>query len=229
MFEFFGVHKKICSLIAQSMLFWRTTLTCCGVVLGDVEIYRGIFQGKSLSPILFVIALMPLSYLLQDTNKGYCLKGFPLKVNHLLYLDDIKLYGKSRSELHSLISTVSVFSGDICMSFGIDKCFVASLYRGQLVESPNAMLPSGDTICSLKNEESYRYLGILESGSIQHQTMKQHLTKEYIRRVRKILSTQLYGNHTVQAVNSFTVPLLRYSAGLIHWTKEELYQLDVGT
>ena len=59
--------------------------------------------------------------------------------------------------------------------------------------------------------------------------MKQHLTREYRCRVRKILSTQLYGNHAVQAINSFIVPLLRYSAGLIHWTKEELYQLDVGT
>ena len=24
----FGVHKNICSFIAQSMLYWRTTLTC---------------------------------------------------------------------------------------------------------------------------------------------------------------------------------------------------------
>jgi len=45
----------------------------------------------------------------------------------------------------------------------------------------------------------------------------------------RILSTQLYGNHTVQVINSFAVPLLRYSARLIHWTKQELYQLDVGT
>ena len=107
-----------------------------------------------------MITLMPLSYLLRNTNKGYCLRGFPLKVNHLLYLDDIKLYGKSKSELDSLISTVSAFSGDICMSFGIDKYCVASLHRGWLAESSNA-------ICSLGNEESYRYLGILESGSRQ--------------------------------------------------------------
>jgi len=60
--------------------------------MGDVEIHRGIFQGDSLSPLLFVISLMPLSYLLRKTNKGYSLRGFPLKVNHLLYLDDIKLY-----------------------------------------------------------------------------------------------------------------------------------------
>ena len=83
------------------------------------------------------------------------------------------------------------------MSFGIDKCCVASLHRGRLVQSDDVILSSGDSICSLGAEESYRYLGILESGSIQHQSMKQHLTREYRRRVRKILSTQLYWNYTV--------------------------------
>jgi len=78
------------------------------------------------------------------------------------------------------------------MSFGIEKCCVASLHRGRLVQSDDVVLPSGDSICSLGAEESYRYLGILESGSIQHQSMKQHLTREHRRRVRKILSTQLH-------------------------------------
>jgi len=69
----FGVHRNICSLIAQSMWYWRTILTLCGVVLGNVAIQRGIFHRDSLSPLLFVIALMPLSYLLreyQDTKKA---------------------------------------------------------------------------------------------------------------------------------------------------------------
>jgi len=108
------------------------------------------------------------------------------------------------------------------MSFGIEKCCVASLHCGRLVQFDDVVLPSGDSICSLGAEESYRYLGILQS-------MKQHLTREYRRRVRKILSTQLYGKYITQAINSFAIPLLRYSAGLINWTKKELYQLDVGT
>ena len=94
------------------------------------------------------------------------------------------------------------------------------------MESSDIVLPCGDSICSLKTEESYRYLGILESGSTQHQTMKQHLTREYRRWVRKILLSQLYGNYTVQAINSFAV---RYFAGLVNWTKEEFYKSDVGT
>jgi len=99
----------------------------------------------------------------------------------------------------------------------------------RLVQSDDVVLPSGDSICSLGAEESYRYLDILESDSIQHLSMKQHLTRQYRRRVRKILSTQLYGKYIIQAINSFTIPLLHYSARLFNWTQKELYQLDVGT
>ena len=70
----YGIHPKICGVIATSMQFWRTTLTCNNVVLGDVNIRRGIFQGDSLSPLLFVLALMPMSHLLCQTNKGYIIK-----------------------------------------------------------------------------------------------------------------------------------------------------------
>jgi len=183
----FGVHCT-CSLITRSMLHWQTTLTCCWMILGDVKIRRGIFQGDSLSPLLFVIALMPLSYLLRDTNRGYCLRCSSLKVNHLLYLDDIKLYAKSWNELDSHL-TVSAFSKDICVSFGIEKCCVVSLHQGELVKFDNVILVSGVLICSLGAEESYRYLGIMECDSMQHQSIKQHLTREYRHRIRKILLT----------------------------------------
>ena len=84
----FRVHKNTCSLIAQSMLYWRTTLTCCGAVLGDVEICRGMFQGDSLSPLLNIVCdfFNVLSYLLRKTNKGYCLRNSLIKVAHQLFL-----------------------------------------------------------------------------------------------------------------------------------------------
>ena len=37
------------------------------------------------------------------------------KINHLLYIDDLKLYCKSEKELDSLIQTVRIFSTDIQM------------------------------------------------------------------------------------------------------------------
>jgi hypothetical protein len=45
-------------------------------------------------------------------------------------MDDLKLYGSSVDELESLIYVVSIFSKDIGMEFGLDKCAVLVLKQG---------------------------------------------------------------------------------------------------
>ena len=39
--------------------------------LGEVQIKRGIFQGDSLTPLVFVLALIPLSLILRNTKAAY--------------------------------------------------------------------------------------------------------------------------------------------------------------
>ena len=41
------------TIISNSMMNWKTVLTSGGTDLGQVDIRRGIFQGDSLSPLLF--------------------------------------------------------------------------------------------------------------------------------------------------------------------------------
>ena len=45
--------------------------------------------------MLFLIALMPLSTILNSTNKGFVVDKDRLVLSHLLYLDDLKLFVKS--------------------------------------------------------------------------------------------------------------------------------------
>ena len=78
------------------------------------------------------MALIPLSFLLCSSGKGYQLTSNHT-VNHLLYIDDIKLYAKNDNEFSSLVSVVNVFSEYICMLFGLSKCNCVSLHRGKLV------------------------------------------------------------------------------------------------
>lgn len=85
------------------MSCWTTTLTANGASLGKVPLERGIFQGNSLSLLLFIMCLDPLSKILEDTQKGYhwCLSS--VLINHLVYMDDVKLYSHSKCEIESLI------------------------------------------------------------------------------------------------------------------------------
>jgi hypothetical protein len=43
------------------------------------------------------------------------------KLNHLLYMDDIKLYASKKNHILSLLTITENFSNDIGMSFGIDN------------------------------------------------------------------------------------------------------------
>ena len=37
-------------------------------------------------------------------------------------MDNVKLFGKNKKEIESLMNTVRILSENICMKFGIDKC-----------------------------------------------------------------------------------------------------------
>ena len=65
---------NIIGLIKESVNKWKTNLYADGKLLGSVPIRRGIFQGDSFSPLLFVIALLPLTHILRDTGMGYQLE-----------------------------------------------------------------------------------------------------------------------------------------------------------
>ena len=96
-----------------------------------MPIRRGIFQGDSFSPLLFVITLLPLTQILKESGMWYQLENNEAKVNHLLFMDDLRLYGKKVKETDSLIKTVWQSSEDIEMQFVILKCTVVSLQRGR--------------------------------------------------------------------------------------------------
>ena len=125
-----------------------------------------------MSPILFVLALIPLSKLLNDMKDGYHLGKNRPKVNHLLYMDDLKLYAKDKKELDTLIQTVRVFSKDIGLDFGIEKCAMIQMKRGKFVMSEGIELPNGKKIRSLDDQEEYKYLGILQFDDIKHKEVK---------------------------------------------------------
>ena len=104
------------------------------------RICRGIFQGDSFSPLLFIMSLFPLTMILRRCSNGYRLGSKNAIVNHLLYLDDLKLYGRNRQEIESLVDTVRIFSDDICMEFGFDKCASMSIHRGKIQEQVHPSL-----------------------------------------------------------------------------------------
>ena len=82
----FGSTDNIKELLINSMDSWRTGLTSCGENIGEVRIRTGIFQGDSLSPLLFVVALIPMTLILRKAR-------FALHGQHLRQTESISCEG----------------------------------------------------------------------------------------------------------------------------------------
>ena len=101
---------------------WKTTLnintTNESIKIDDVNIQTGIFQGDSPSGFHFVLCLLLLSWLLKRSKIGYFIgknKKTSNLANHLLFMDDLKIFTGNDNQLQQLLTIVKIFSDDIKM------------------------------------------------------------------------------------------------------------------
>ena len=223
--DMLGIAENIRKFLESSMKNWKLRLASNGLDLCEIDVNRGIFQGDSLSPLIFVICMIPLSFLLRKVKASYEWGRKEFTLNHLLFMDDLKLFGKSDEQIDSLVQTVFRFSEDIGMEFGLKKCGVVTLKKGKLVKFDGIYLPNHEIMKEV-DEKGYTYLGILELDQIKEHIMKNKVTAEYKRRLRLILKSKLNGKNKMQAINTWAVALLRYGAGIINWKVAELKKID---
>ena len=84
--DLFGVTENIISLLVNGMEMWKVMLCSENSELAEVEIKRGVFQGDSLSPLVFALALIYLSVILRKAKAAYDFSQRKEKINHLLFM-----------------------------------------------------------------------------------------------------------------------------------------------
>jgi hypothetical protein len=223
--DIYKVNPQVMAFMTREMKKWTTELTSCGEVLGRIAIRRGIFQGDALSPLLFIMAMAPLSSRLNRLKKGYEMEKGE-QISHLLYMDDIKLYAKTAAGMTSMVNTLKMISQDIGMEFGLAKCAKVSMKKGKLIEDGDLPLYDGTKIKELDEDSGYKYLGILQSDAIKKEEATDIAKREYFRRIRLILKSELNAGNSIRAINTWALPVMRYTAGVIDWTVAELQEAD---
>ena len=56
--------------------------------------------------------------------------------------------------------------------------------------------------------------------------MKGKITSEYIKIVKKLCRSKLNGGNLIDGINTWAVGVVRYSAGIVDWTMEEVANMD---
>ena len=72
-------------------------------------------------------------------------------------------------------------------------------------------IPNQDKIRTLTENETSKSLGILEADTIKQVEMKNKIQKQYLRRTRKLLETNLSSRNLIKGINTWAVLLVSYS------------------
>ena len=65
-----------------------------------------------------------------------------------------------------------------------------------------------------------------EGEGVQHHKMKVMIRKEYKRRIKLALKSELNAKNKIAAINTVAVPVILYSYGVIDWKLDEIQDLD---
>ena len=90
-----------------------------------------------------------------------------------------------------------------------------------MVRTEGVELPDGKRMREVILD-GYKYLRVLQLDSIMNREMKKNVKSEYIRRVKKLLRSQLNGGNVVAWMNTWAVGIIRYGAGVLDWMNREL-------
>ena len=220
----YKVSNVITNFLKHAMGMWQIKLILrhdSGMMeVPNIKIQRGIFQGDTLSPLLFIIAINPLSFLLNKSGMGYDMDG--VKFSHMIYMDDIKTFSGSIKGNQEMIKIMYNFSNTIGMAFGIDKCKVLNITRGKHTNHEGVTLPNGEVIEEMGEEDVYKYLGVIESTGIKHEKMKEKVLTTFKKRVKSILKTELNSKNIMISMGEYAIPVISYTYGVINWTEAEM-------
>ena len=160
----------------------------------SINYLTGVLQGDCLSLILFILSVNPLSLKL-SLLPGYNIKkpsSSKVNISLLFFVDDLKTFAKNKNEATLYLDLITRFTNDISVKFGLDICAYIYIERGKRKSLGTKLTINNIDITELESGETYKYLGQDEDIGFKRELNKQQVTKEYLKRVRKIGNSQLY-------------------------------------
>ena len=107
---------------------------------------------------------MSLNYILRK-----CIGGYKF-TNHKVH----RYLPKMEKELENLTQTIRIYSQDLGMEFGIEKCAIPIIKKGKRETTEGIELPNQINIRSFEEKENYKSSEIVEAN-----TMKETEKKKY--------------------------------------------------
>eukprot|EP00794_Sanderia_malayensis_P009458 gene9458-biopygen7807 len=221
--------RIVTNTIRRVMPHWRTAFNFVSsgrpCRTKELPIVRGLFQGDSLSPLLFCLAIAPLSAAIRRRCAAYTIRDNET-ISHLLYMDDLKVYLPTQKDLEKAIRVVERASRAIGMELGLRKCAIAHRNNRGQVEVHEEAESSYHGIPLLKEEDCYKYLGLQQLFRVNRSETGRRVLTKVNPTVQELLKTDLNSGNLTKALSCKIAGTMRYYIAAQVWTKGDMCTVD---
>lgn len=223
--ETIGVSGHLRVLLAGLMSRWELTFE--GFNGGrmrksaPLKVTNGVLQGDTLSPLLFCLSVSPISHYLNTTLQKYrtstgCIGGAlttnGLELNHLYYVDDLVIYTPKPADLCRAVQDIDVYARDFGLRLNASKSAKYLIGSPGLEELGDGWVRTTDPdlVPTLHSQESYRYLGIDKSRTVDTEQVFRRVRESVLRKADAIFGSDLTFRQKVNAFNAAAIPVAKY-------------------
>ena len=192
-----------------------------------IRIGNGILQGDSFCPGLYTLSKNVISWLARSFE-GYTLaKPIVIKLTHTLFIDDLKGYAKSRNRLEYCLNKIMKAMKEAGLFWNPKKCRFFEISKGKHVIPDDITLEDGTVIKSIKDEETYKFMGIPQTYKNEVGILEDKLLKLVKQRAYIIWNSELYDVNKVYASNIFINSAIEYFFWSMKFTLNFLKDMDI--
>ncbi|KAL6120577.1 hypothetical protein NUSPORA_02671 [Nucleospora cyclopteri] len=180
------------------------------------RVARGILQGDSLSPLLFVLCMDPMSRKLNGKYPKVTAhsEDGTYACNHLLFIDDLKLLACDDSDLKGLLDETKRFFEVVGLEINKDKC------------TTNSPVCENDATL-MDGTQGYKYLGIIENSKSEDTgETAEKIKVELLARVERLCKTKLNSKNLFRAINEHAISLVNYYIGVLKIEPDDFARLN---
>jgi len=192
---------------------WNIQIREGGEEILEKKIDRGILQGDSLSLLLFVLCMDPLSRKLNSIYPKVEIEGEEENYlcNHLLFVDDLKLIAKDETILKEMMDETKRFFTKVGLEMNKEK------------SATNSQVCAEDAKL-IEGTEGYKYLGITEDSRSRTEPETMNKIKDKIK--ERLSKTRLNGKNLMKGINEHVISLINYYVGVLEAEPEEYGKID---
>lgn len=209
-----GVEEDICLLIADIYSNLKTFMLTAEGIFDLVDIICGVKQGCALSAVLFLIAINPITRLIQRNRNG---------IHVLSHADDMGVIEDTEEDMHNSIDILVRTAARIGLTVNLKKCFSVHIASDHQSTVPTTFKINDQDINTLGRFDVTKYLGKPFGFYVLPDSNR---LEDFIAVGKEILTSSLAPWQKINAMKTFIYSSFLFSMRMNLFQKMQWSKLD---